>query len=813
MELANYQRELVAQIYQLLVDSTTPMHIILSGSKGCGKTTIANSIVSLLQEGWVVFHISGIDPDLSPYLTWSAGIDIHNTATSSASCKLAFGVQFAPLSVAVEFAKNSGNRNSILPPNEHTLLQCIKKTAGGAENILFIEDNSESWDAPSKKFLQKLMIPQLKLLDKYRVCTLSIQQSVPSDMRDGTLLSIPHISNEDMNFILRANGCTGHLDLDAIRSCSGDSIPLAIMAAQYNKANDIAGGDFQKLMDLRYNSLPAESQKSCEILRPLSIMNARFTKKEAAFFDEDLAKDSLEKNCLAEEKLDCAKDEGFIQGQYAFIFSSRDIQLYFKRSLRKREKYFHQRFASYLQENCPDDYYSRGIHLLASISRGDDMVAMEAWQLLFIAYIRRSTITGREEDDHYILDKIHSVFKEYFDSDFVTVNKHILDNLLDGYKQFLMYNYRKAVSLFQAIPQNRLLSACTSEVQRLILLCDVELADDRYQMLQSAEILYNTITALDFNEDELYCRAALVLLEVYTDRDSLEEEKAQLLNHNLNKIFKKHFAAPAFEELRAIYCRKAALYCCAAIAFHQTKESVSYYSKYNQVTNLYMSLCNHAGNAIVCGEYHIADDSLQKCKAILHDDPQRCPSHYKVLNNDFLLSYLIRERDAGNDNNALIKAAWDTIEALKKVEKEQGDETSYVIFFNRLGLSALCGLDSWHDELSAAYSKFTDADPYYQFFLHDLAFAKALLSNDLPKAQNEMDQLRRLNVPLLKGYRSILEKRRTQQEAFLNEPEMVVDSPFEYHKLIAKACFHTQDPSSYFWGRGFLLSDLQFLSF
>ena len=70
MCLADYQKVIVDQIYNLLINDDCNRGITLCGDAGSGKSTIALGVVAQLQEGWSVFYIEGINPGLSPYV-WS----------------------------------------------------------------------------------------------------------------------------------------------------------------------------------------------------------------------------------------------------------------------------------------------------------------------------------------------------------------------------------------------------------------------------------------------------------------------------------------------------------------------------------------------------------------------------------------------------------------------------------------------------------------------------------------------------------------------------------------------------------------------
>lgn len=151
--------------------------------------------------------------------------------------------------------------------------------------------------------------------------------------------------------------------------------------------------------------------------------------------------------------------------------------------------------------------------------------------------------------------------------------------------------------------------------------------------------------------------------------------------------------------------------------------------------------------------------------------------------------------------------------AFSKILLNQKNEVSHVVLFNYLGLSILCGSKSVEKELEEANENLSDIDGYYQYFLHDLLFANALLNGNIEVAEQELNILLELDVPLLREYQKIFRTRQLKQKKLLEKSQNIKVDPLNYHISILTACAHIQDPSCHFYGRGFLLSDLQFLSF
>ena len=125
----------------------------------------------------------------------------------------------------------------------------------------------------------------------------------------------------------------------------------------------------------------------------------------------------------------------------------------------------------------------------------------------------------------------------------------------------------------------------------------------------------------------------------------------------------------------------------------------------------------------------------------------------------------------------------------------------------------LCDTNDWKNELKKAFEYFADTDLFYEYYFRDLKFAAYLLQQNIKAAKTELDILNQIHVPLLLPYKAIFQKRRQIQRYMLENPSLCDGNAIRYHKMMKQECCHIQDSSCSFYGRGFLLSDLQFLSF
>lgn len=814
MKLVDYQEELVKQIYDILINSEYGTNINLYGKIGNGKTTIGLGITEYLKENWKVFYLCGINENMSPYLTWHIGTKIFSQTKLKIDLSVSFGVSnlISPVvEVAMPLPKVE-KTNFILNSCEESIIANVKKQSGGFSNILFIIDDYNLWDIPSKQLVEKIMLPSLHLLGDYRVSWLFL--STTDTVKTSTDLQwknieIDPISDSNICSVLSQNGFSNFLDIAEIRSCAGDNLHLALLAANYYQKGD---GSFEDVLDARIDKFSNKDKNAVSVLEPLSIIDTFFSQEEAAFFLDNTFPQNYELIYQADEYLSVAEEHKLIEGAEKYYFSNQRIKNYFRLKLAKREKALHHQFSKFLQQRHPEDYYNRGRHIQYSILNSHSGINNEAWQMLILAYMRWNSNYGFIEDKYNILSCIRGLI-DLNPSMQRETQRDILEKLIEGYSAFINYDYKRALIQMQSISEGLLCTALRAECLRIILLCFLQLADDLTAIRNSAVSLYQLVERDDFDEDEQYCRAALVMLEVFSDR-CVDTNKARVLKEKLVDTINRHHYSSDFLALNACYNRKAALFYVAEIAFNQTNQSVGFYREYNDIKNLYMSLCNNAANALICGKYEPAKKALTECLSMIKKyPPTYFPSVYKVVNNVILMKYLQDERDNSETSEMIIETAKKALTNYKVMLSKPIKEVSHVAYLNWLGLSILCNQNEWKDELKKAAANFLDTDLFYEYYFRDLKFAGYLLQQNVCDAKTELDILNEINVPLLQPYKMIFQKRRQIQAQLLENPSIIEGNAINYHNLMKRECSHIQDTSCVFFGRGFLLSDLQFLSF
>jgi hypothetical protein len=88
--------------------------------------------------------------------------------------------------------------------------------------------------------------------------------------------------------------------------------------------------------------------------------------------------------------------------------------------------------------------------------------------------------------------------------------------------------------------------------------------------------------------------------------------------------------------------------------------------------------------------------------------------------------------------------------------------------------------------------------------------AKSILTGNYSDAIEHLEILETLHVVLLSNYFKVLNKRNLLLHELISC--QFIGDAYDFNYEFVKRGIRAQDPSASFWGRGFLLSDLQFLS-
>ena len=821
MQLVGYQIKCFDELYGNLVDKNCQF-ILLRGPKGCGKSIIVNELSDLLKESWKVFKISGAGKESPPYYTWYSAS--HRTLMSKDRVgSVSLGVNFQPfgLPIGLDIGVGFSQPESLFNANEQAIIMAIQHEIREKENILIFADDFNSWDFSSKELLFKLFSAQTQTLGKGKRIFLVLIDAVLDKItpfvvhRDGVLaVDIDDIAFEDIEQIIVQQD---HVNIQQINNLehiiqfTGYDLRLITLAVHYHQENQ-GITEIKSLRDLiekRILSMSEDQKIVCRALEYVSIINSLFSEKEAAFL---LDKPSIQTERILSE----AVKLNFIRKEEEYDFHNLEIKAYFEDRLDVEKKYLHHRFAKYLQSFYPEDYINRAYHLFLSGDVNREPNQLEAAYLVAIEILRRREVSG-DTAEHLLTERLNEIIDSLppFIGQIVKAN---ISEFNEGYYLLRQCNYDKAIIQFAGLHHMYASKAFSIESMRLLLLCYVQLADDINEIKRLADELYANICHPEFLEDEIWCQVALQLLEVYGDRH-VHVGKFQELKNGFDERFRKHIYQNAFRALHAKYSAKSSLFFASIIAVKLTEDSCEYYRTYNSILNLYFSLCNNAGNRIVCGDYVNAQLRLDECKRLeIENSCIRFPGHYKVDNNIIINTFLQNEGilfDFSSRNRQQITAAARTAaRQLNVLRDQQSNEVSHVIEFNLFSMLMLSGDQGDHSEASAIINHFEieyrQLDNFYKYYYHNACCANSIIFGEFNKALFHLKYLEDLNVVLLSGFSKILKKRNQHLRQLIMD--RYEGDAFSFNYEFIRRGIRVQDPSATFWGRGLLLSDLQFLS-
>lgn len=818
MQLATYQEQKVQELYDSIVDKDKHT-ITFTGPKGCGKSKVVNQLAYSLQENWKVFIITGTGIASPPYYTWYAATrESTNIKKSINHTDISFGINLQPfgLPIGVQMGVEISGSNLLFNSNEQSIIKAIVHTVAEKDNILLLAEDYNVWDSASKELILKMILSKTHLfgnsksmhivlidneINQKELCNAGVKIDADIHINEIPINDLEQIINQ-----LHYENTLQKHDIKEILCFTGYDLRLIQLAVHYQQENIKTPKSIYELLENRLTCLPESQQNLCQTLERVSIINSLFSEKEAAYLMEY-------EPVNAERILAQAVSLKLIRKRHAYDFANPKIKCYFEEKLDVEKKYLHYRFAEYLKKYYPEDYFSRAYHLYLSEGVNNKNNLIEATCLLAIEIIRRKELMGDVPDKH-----LYERLAEMLD-DFPQPIEHYaklnIDAFYKGYDLMNQCRYREAIIYFSSIHFVYASDAFCVEAKRLLLFCHVQLADDLHKIKLLADELNININKSAFEEDEIWCRVVLLLLEVYGDRH-VQEEIFQKLKNGFEARIRKHMYQSSFHVLHAKYACKSILFYTPVIATKLTEESCDFYRLNNSVSNLYYSLCNNAGNLLVCGEYKAAEQKLCECLDIMSENPDVIlASTYKVENNIIINKFLQSEGlpfvFQTRSKDKILSAASKAVKSLQAVSGYQGYEVSHVIKFNILSMLMLLNRkEKTNLVLEQINNEYYNLDEFYKYYYHNAACMKNILEQNFDDALTHLEKLKALNVILFNGIGITLNHRNQIIHQLINEK--FSGNSYELNYEFVRRGFHVQEPSASFWGRAYLLSDLQYLS-
>lgn len=797
MEYPKYQQKIIEKLYSICINNTD--HIIsLSGSLGCGKTSIAKGLVEKLVENWRIYSFEGIDKTMGPYQT----LYIKNQFKSSKEIKLNFsaGLEFIPLvfsvSPCIESHSNSFNKN------EEAILRCLKRDLKTYQYLLIIADNYDQWDQYSKEFLIKLSKYE-KIRKQLKILIINTDTSFQGFEIDFNL-EVNSFTISDYKDICETLKLTTQFDITKkeveteVLSCVKDNIDVLRLYCEYMENANRNSFDIESALGNRIKTCSSTEQDCINNIPQLTIIDEPFNLYDAAYSEEKSEKKYA-------DVINVAKNNLFIDGEVNFRFSSELISGFFKKQLLAKEALLHIDFALYLNKNRPEDYCARAKHLLAS---NNQEYFEEAYYLSAIEQARRSPV----QKDMGYFNKLLDKYSDYYDVFFMKANT--LD-YKKGMEAFYENNYEEAIENFSNILLVTTPYVFHAEVLRNYLMSLVLLANDYSKIEKMSIELFELIEKNDFSEREQWVRAALLLMSIYIDR-IYDEIRFKILWNKMIDILvnsrSNHFICLIDWHIK----RRAAIFYNPLSALRCSESAANHFHAQYEVEEEYKASCNFAANSLICAEYTKANKALENCVNLVNNNAlNNFPSFYKIENNLILVKFLLASEQNINkeflDENLVIESACVAIETIDKITLSN-NEVSHVVTLNKISFLLLTSQFILAEEMiKILSSKVRSDDLYYNYYLSNMKVAYHYFINERSIAIEILKQMTLIKIPLMQNNQLVFDKRIEVLKEIINSETQIKLTPFEYnYRFISK--LKVENQSWFFFGRGLLLSDLQFLS-
>jgi Flp pilus assembly protein TadD len=497
--------------------------------------------------------------------------------------------------------------------------------------------------------------------------------------------------------------------------------------------------------------------------------------------------DSIRKALVAAEQFQLLESN-----EERLRFLHEDLRECFFRALGTDARGLHQALGTCLAVLRPSDYFTRAEHALFA---GHDA---QSAQLYFAGLLQRK----REHCD--IPEELLRSVLAMMDA---SGNAPIATAVLGGYELFFRQQYTKAVSMLENI-EHTYPSVFRAERDYLLALC--LLKSFRSTDSERARNILEDWDHLKDTEKEVWYRIQLTLLVAYvhlgqlTDAAKIERRVARYLD---SVAASDPGVAAAVNILR----RKASSLYGAEISTERCRKAADYFGTIDDSgvsrnpAQLYMALCNLAGNLIVSGSFSEAVEvATRAARLAVQEWPGHSPRPEVAINNVVVAGFL-----AGTLSAAASVQAFQQLLAKQATVADR-----HLILNNHVVVTALTGrlqnavelCSEIHDELRAQQKD----DSYYQYFVgSNLAGLMHLTDRSAEAIQtwNELGERIPQIPPDDRAY--LLHRHRLQRGAF---EEVPVGDVIGWHEYLLRKFPVMLGDGWRFFGRGLLLTDIQFWS-
>jgi hypothetical protein len=804
------QRGVVTQVLERL-DLSRKECFIVSGSEGCGVSwTLSQIGIEWERSGGIALKATGaaVTPprSLLPWLTMAsptrnalARWEVLKQGAAEASKAIPVVGEAASYLVNEVLnyrRKELARETQVLGEKEQDLLFVIETAAQGKRLLLLI-DQLSNWDDESWSLLELIVSPVLhdsyssltnvliiigaseEILPRCRVlveklpyleCRLERLQReyLPVALKT---FGFPSLGNQEMDLLYEATG--GRLDL---------LHDFGSLCADFGVTGLIGGRSlYGRMIERRLRALKGNVASLEELLTVASFLGNSFSTEEACCLTGYAVDELREILHVAEEEHLLGIAGGYIS------FPSVAMQQYFRSSRIGDSSKYHRKFSECLRRLRPGDYETRCQHLQLAGETNDALVC----HCLASLDARRRRRAPPEPNELCAVNG-WGEFASYLEVMLAAYAAHDRDAIEEG------------LSLLESI-EAFLPDALIAE--RDYLEAQIRLKSHSVSNFEQAVNVLKRWLSLQEAEPEIWSRIAQTLIVAFIETDRHKEAS------ELEEALTKYYGTRRILDPWALYglnCLRRRSECLHQLvpARNRLQNALVYFGPTVVGTlprhplQYYYTLTNLVSNLIASGSFAEATVRGAELKTLFQDNVSfHWPSLEVAANNLILASYL-----AGVLS---LPAATDMMRQIQERRDGIGDQ---VLIHNNLAVLLIHGdeLAEAQQILAAAHQsvEVADSDVYHRYFVtNNLAGLFALAGNSSRATQMLEDAGKQLHR-LYPALRETLKQRHAMMpEAFAAAPGI----GREKFDAFLKDRYGPQiGPQWAFYGRGFLLSDIQF---
>lgn len=803
--------------------------VLLEGDSGTGKSHIAENIIARWGEEGEKNEVLLLQGDLlqveRPLYPFNTGLirQIANfekkKSVKKGASEMLKGIPFAGdfasfLLERIADSKTNTNLSKLgfLQKEEYELLLALNSFYRNSR-LLLIADNLHWWDQEAVSFLNALLskelsdsfpflksIKVLAIMTADQVCIAKTEIDELKSESNPIIYKTKKITNDEFKAVLNFFGIVnlGKKNEDLIFNLSGGHLEILKTLFQYTSPQDlnllneslinqISLGEqsfLEKVFSLRLKHLGAESEQIVSLLEYASVIGLNFNFEEIS--------------CLTKENEETltgiirkAREAHFIDGdEMKNSFSHEIIREFFWCRIQSKKSEYFKKFAGCLAQLRPGSYFQRAGLLLEAGLVKESLISY------LLGYFKN--IHDGISIPPLAKTRIEEFCKLYGFEDYYSLMKSAYSNFMEG-------NYKKSRYLISQI-EDIYPDILLAEKYYLLSLCLAKTLD-RNDLIESKNCLLSW-DSIKSKESELWVRIMLTLMSRYAHLGEYHE--ASSVERRIMMLLAERIPFDPFAEYGLnILRRKASILHIGEIACKRTLLSLSYFGETDGWFNArfpiqyYMTLANHSGNLIVSGQFESAYHYAQQAILFKDNFSEIAFPRIEIPFNNLMVAGFLSNQLSSDKVIEIYDALFLTLE---NVEHRVLLQNNYFVFkaLNNSLAESLNLCESLNNHLVST----TRNDSYYQYFVGINRAVLYFLNGDKGGASKIINDLTLL-IPQIPD-KDYLQRRHEIIQRLIRDSN--VADPIKWNGYLLDMFPQEIGPGWEFFGRGFLLSDMQFWS-